>query len=134
MSQNQVILYTCSGSRLPQALLQGPMDVTGSVVLYNANGVFDPILGPSHTGTLTAPYLYAENTWFRVDIATGGVNPDVHIELPAVVVESDDYSITDQGSVTNRTFSIKGLGGRCYSSVTLPPCILSDHLGGWVAP
>jgi len=134
ISQNQVILYTCSGSRLPRALLQGPMDVTGSVVLYHPYGVFDPILGPSLSGTLTTPYLYAENTWFRITIATGASNPDVYIEVPAVVVESDDYSITGQDAVTNRTFSIKGLGGRCYSTTTLPPCIFSDSTGAFIAP
>lgn len=134
ISQNNVILYTCSGSRLPQAFLQGPMDVTGSVVLYHPNGVFDPITGPAGTGTLTTPFLYAETCWFRITIATGPGNPDVYIEVPAVVVESDDYSIQGQDAVTNRTFSIKGLGGRCYGTTTLPPCLFSDSTGAFVAP
>ena len=132
IAQNQVILYVCNGSRLPKAFLQGPIDVTGSVVLYNVAGVFDPILGPTLSGTLTTPYLYAQNTWFRITInhQTGSV----YIEVPAAVVESDDYSITSMDAVTNRTFSIKGLGGRCYGSVTLPPCIFSDSTGAFIAP
>jgi hypothetical protein len=132
VTQNNVILYTCSGSRLPTAFLQGPMEVGGNTILYNPNGVFDPILGPANTGTLTTPYLYAQNTWFRVSIAhqTGSV----YIEVPAAVVESDDYSITGQDAVTNRTFTVKGLGGRCYGSVTLPPCIFSDSAGAFIAP
>ena len=127
VTQNHVILYTCSGSRLPTAFLQGPMDATGSVILYNPDGVFDPILGPTLAGTLTTPYLYAQNTWFRVTIAhqTGSV----YIEVPAVVVESDDYSIAGLDAVTNRTFNIKGLGGRCTGSRTLPPCVFSDSTG-----
>lgn len=134
VTQNHVVLYTCNGTRLPTALLQGPIDVTGSLVLYNEDGVFDPIFGPDGSGSLTAPYLYAENTWFRVTIGRGA-GGDVYIELPAVVVESDDYSITDQGSVTNRSFSIKGLGGRCNgSNVTLPPMIMSDSSGAYVNP
>ena len=134
VTQNEVILYTCNGTRLPTALLQGPMDVSGNVVLYHPDGVFDPILGPTGAeGTLTTPYLYAENTWFRVSIATGGGNT-VYIELPAVVVEGDDYGIQGQDAVTNRTFSLKGMGGRCNTLVTLPPCIMSDNVGAFVAP
>jgi len=132
VTQNHVLLYTCNGTRLPTALLQGPMDVTGTVVLYNEDGVFDPILGPAGTGTLTSPFMFAENTWFRVGI-NNGVN-DVFIELPAVVVESDDYGITGADAVTNRSFSVKGMGGRCNGAVTLPPCIISDSSGAFVAP
>ena len=134
LTQNHVVLYTCNGNRLPTALLQGPIDVTGNVVLYHPDGVFDPILGPAHTGTLTSPYLYAENTWFRVTIARGA-DPDVYIQLNAVVVESDDYSIQGQDSVTNRSFSLKGLGGRCGpADVTMPPMIMSDGTGAFIAP
>lgn len=132
VAQNHVLLYTCNGNRLPTALLQGPMDVTGTVVLYNEAGVFDPILGPAGTGTLTSPYMYAENTWFRVSINNG--SNDVYIEVPAVVVESDDYGISGADSVTNRSFSVKGLGGRCSSTTTLPPCVISDSSGAFVSP
>jgi len=132
VAQNNVILYTCNGSRLATAVLQGPMDVTGSVVLYNEDGVFDPILGPTGSGTLTSPYLYAENTWFRVTI--DHQSGSVYIEVPAVVVESDDYGIPGQDAVTNRTFGIKGLGGRCDGTTTLPPCILSDSAGAFPGP
>jgi hypothetical protein len=130
VTQNHVVLYTCNGNRLPTALLQGPMDVSGSVTLYNEEGVFDPILGPSQTGTLTSPFMYAENTWFRITIAIGGGN-FVYMEVPAVVVESDDYSIAGQDAVTNRTFSIKGLGGRCNGTTTLPPFIMSNSSGAF---
>jgi len=131
VTQNQVILYTCNGNRLPTALLQGPMSVNGSVVLYNEDTVFDPIFGPSGSGSLTSPYMFAEETWFLVEIARGG-DPTVYMELPAVVVESDDYGIPGQDAVTNRTFSLKGLGGRCNGAVTMPPFIMSDSLGSFV--
>jgi hypothetical protein len=49
--------------------------------------------------------------------------------VPAAVIESDDYSITGADNITNRSFSIKGLGGRCDNSTTLPPCIISDYTG-----
>jgi hypothetical protein len=133
VGQNHVVLYTCNGSRLPTALLQGPIDASGSVVLYNEDSVFDPIFGPDQTGTLTDPYMIAENTWFRIEIDRPVGGP-IYMELPAVVVESDDYGIPGQDSVTNRTFSITALGGRCNGTVTMPPFIMSDSAGAFVAP
>ena len=135
VTQNSIWLYVCNGSRLPIALLQGPMDVSGSVTLFHQNGVFDPILGPAGTGTITSPYAYAENTWLQIQIANptaatgGGPGDYVYIEVPAAVIESDDYSITGADNITNRAFTIKGLGGRCDGTTTLPPCIISDHAG-----
>lgn len=134
VTQNQVVLYTANGNRLPTALLQGPMSVTGSVVLYNANTVFDPIFGPNGTdGDLTDPYMVAEDTYFLVQIARGA-DPTLYMEVPAVVIESDDYGIPGQDAVTNRTFSIKGLGGRCNDAVTMPPFIMSGSNGLFVPP
>jgi hypothetical protein len=134
VAQNNVILYTCNGQRLPTAFLQGPMDATGSVILYNPNGVFDPIIGPAGTGTLTTPYLYAEITWFVVEITTTAAGTHVYLELPAVVVESDDYSIPGPDAVVNRTFSVKGLAGRCNSDITMPPFIMSTSSGTFDPP
>jgi hypothetical protein len=127
VTQNQVVLYTANGNRLPTALLQGPMSVSGSVVLYNEDSVFDPIFGPSGGFDLTNPFMVAENTWFRVTINRGPNN--IYIELPAVVIESDDYGIPGQDAVTNRTFNIKGLGGRCNGTTTMPPFIMSNSSG-----
>lgn len=135
ISNHEHILYTCSGSRLPRAVLMGPMDVSGNVTLYHPNGVFDPILGPAGTGTITTPYMYAENSWFGIQILTGAVAPNdkVYIEVPATVIQSDEYSITGADTITNRGFGIKGLGGRCNGAgaptVTLPPCVISDYTG-----
>lgn len=135
VTNNGLWLYTCNGERLPVAFLQGPMDVSGTVVLFNQGGVFDPILGPTGTeGTITTPYLYAENTWFRVTINKGAVGGNVYIEVPAAVVEADDYSITALDAVTNRSFTVKGLGGRCTNNIAMPPCILSDSSGAYIAP
>ena len=134
ISNNQKILYTCSGDRLPRAVLMGPMSVDGNVTLYNQAGVFDPILGPAGTGTLEAPYLYAEKTKFRIAIQKPAGAGNVYIEMPAVVVASDDYSIQGADSVTNRAFSLKGLGGRCSNDITLPPCIISSYAGALVGP
>lgn len=127
VSNNQKILYTCSGSRLPRAVLMGPMSVGGNVTLYHPNGVFDPILGPAGTGSLTEPYSTAENTWFQVAINYGAGT--TYVEIPAAVIEGDDYSIQGADSITNRAFTLKGMGGRCNSSAILPPCIISTYAG-----
>jgi hypothetical protein len=131
VSQAHFVLYTCDGDRLPTAVLMGPQDVSGSVTLFNFAGVFDPIIGPSGTGTLTMPYLYAEATWFVVEIVKSPDGSKVFFWLPAVVVESDDYSIPGPDSVVNRTFSMKGLGGRCSTGgYTLPPFVMSTYVAG----
>ena len=135
VSQNNVILYTCNGQRLPTAFLQGPQDATASVILYSPNGVFDPILGPSGTGTLTTPYMYAQISWFVVEISKDAAGTQyLYLELPAVVVESDDYSIPGPDAVVNRTFSLKGLAGRCNSDITMPPFIMSTSGGVFDPP
>jgi hypothetical protein len=127
IANNDKILYTCSGSRLARAVLMGPMGVSGNVTLYSPSGVFDPILGPLGTGSLTSPYSRAENTWFRVEIGYG--TGSAYIEIPAAVIESDKYDITGAEVITNRAFTLKGLGGRCSTTTTLPPCIISDYAG-----
>lgn len=128
VTQNNQWLQVCNGSRLPVALLQGPMDASGNVTLYHPTGVFDPILGPDISGTITSPYLYAENTWFRVTIS-GGPSGNVFMEIPAVVIESDEYSISGKDSVVNRAFTLKGMGGRCYNNYILPPFLMSKADG-----
>jgi len=118
LSNNTVILYTCRGVRGASAVLQGPIGVTGSITLYNPYGVFDPVFGaPGILGYDTpgfdesSPAFTADNTEFVINI-TGA---DVQMALPAVRFDSDDYSIQSQSDITNRTFSIKGLGGRLLS-------------------
>jgi len=128
-----IALYTCSGSRLPSAILQGPIDGSGNVTLYHTDGVFDPILGPLHTGSLTSPYMYAENSWFRVTIATSALT-SVYMEMPAVVISGDDYGLRGQADVTNRGFDLRALGGRIYSAVVMPPVIMSNSAGAFVSP
>ena len=133
LTNNSVVLYTANGTRLATALLMGAIDATGSLTLYNEGSVFDPITGPTGTeGTLTSPYMYGQNTWFRVTIATTG--PNLYIELPAVVITADDFGVKGQNDVTNRGFTIQGLGGRTYSTYILPPMLMSDSSGNFVAP
>jgi len=130
LTNNTMLLFTCRGVRGASAVLQGPIDVTGSVTLYNVFGVFDPVFGapgitsngttwvPGNPSPFTpeAPCFYAGITEFVVRIT--GAN--VFVVLPAVVIESDDYGVKAQGDVTNRTFSLKGLGGRYMNSTGTP--------------
>lgn len=133
VTQNHVVLYTANGNRLPTALLQGPMSATGNVTLYHEEGVFDPILGPAFTSSLTNPYMVANDTSFEARIQ---ISPSVTIKLilPAVVVESDDYSITSAGDITNRSFTLKGLGGKEIASFIRPPFMMTDVAGNYVNP
>ena len=131
VSNNQQILYTCSGTRLPRAVLMGPMSVSGAVTLYHTDGVFDPVVGPFGDYKVDDSFMTAQHTWFNAQI-TADNNRIVNICVPAAVIESDDYSIQSADSVTNRSFNIKGLGGRCVDSAelgqfALPPCIMSRY-------
>ncbi len=137
VSNNQQILYTCCGTRLPRAVLMGPMSVSGAVTQYHPEGVFDPVLGPTGTYSIDNQYMTAQHTWFNAQI-TADNDSVVNICVPAAVVESDDYSIQSADSVTNRAFNIKGLGGRCVTSTdlgefALPPCIMSRYTGKAIA-
>lgn len=136
VSQNQVVLYTCNGQRLPTAFLQGPQTANARVTLYNPTGVFDPILGPDGTGTMTTPYLHADNTWFTVQIVVDELGNQVFLELPAAFVQADEYSIQGPDSVTNRVFTMNGLAGRNKpsSDIVMPPFIMSSSAGAFVAP
>jgi hypothetical protein len=115
LTNNTQVLYTCRGVRGASAVLQGAIDATGSVTLYNQFGVPDPIFGLG-TGSNDEfnPYFIAEDTEFVVEIVgtDGGSGNNLTLALPAVVIESDDYGIKGQNEVTNRTYSLKGLGGR----------------------
>ncbi len=137
LANNPVLLNTMDGSPNPSAILQGPIDVTGSVILYNASGIESPI--DPQTGELRTP---AESTNFRIQISTDKDDTNqVYIECPAIVIESDDYSIQGQDSITNRTYNFKGLGGRLATGVgsgslpasmadaALPPMLMSNLAG-----
>ena len=147
LANNTIILYTCNGDREATAVLQGAITATANATFYNDGGVYDPILGPADgTYSLTNPYLFARNSQFIVQIDRGAAfgggassGGNLFIEIPAPVVESDDYGIKGQSEVTNRAFSMKGLGGRgCESSpgVTeiLPPMIMSNSGGSYNGP
>ena len=103
ISQNTMVVYTCRKNKLPRAILQGSMDVTGSVIMYHPDGVFDPIADAT---------MGAYNTSFSVVIGSGAAN----ITIPAVILESDNYDISGLDTVTSRTFSMKGMAGSASPS------------------
>lgn len=120
LSNNPTILYTCSGNRNPTAIMMGAAESSGNVTLFHMEGVFDPSVGRT-----------AENTCFRVAINTGGTNY-VYLEMPAVLINSDDYSIKGQSDVTTRAMGMQGLGGRvadamgtaATGNIIYPPLIM----------
>lgn len=111
-TQNTIVVYTCKKTRTPRAILQGSMDVSGSVVMYHPDGVFDPIADTTMGGY---------NSEFVVDINAGAAT----IRVPAIVLENDDYSIPGQDTVTNKTFSFKGMGGYCDGGNATSPLLLT---------
>jgi hypothetical protein len=131
---NQNIMYTCGGVREAKAVLMGAITASGNVTLFHPTGVLDPIIGPNPpgAGTLDNPYLYAQNTVFRVAIQgmqSDGVTPNMYyVELPAVMIESEDFGLKGQSEPTTRAFTMKGLGGRCVTSTgeLMPPHLMSD--------
>lgn len=130
VTNNHTILYTCNGVKEATAVLMGAIDASGSVTLYSPTGVFDPIVGDGTQGTETNPYIYAQRTVFQVEIqrSPASSNP-VYIELPAPVVESDDYGVKGQNDVTTRGFGLKGLGGRTNAptnTIIYPPFMMSQ--------
>lgn len=120
LTNNTQVLYTCRGVRGASAVLQGSIDATGSVTLYNPYGLPDPVFGDG-SGAYDEfnPYLVAQNTEFVIQIVGTGASSATYltIALPAVVVEGDDYGIRGQNDVTNRTYTIKGIGGRLLANL-----------------
>jgi len=110
LTNNTQPLYTCSGVRYPTAILMGPIEATGNVTLFHTDGVWDPVFPPAGDART------AENSAFRIRINTSGptASPQtyVNIDLPAVVIETDDFSLKGQSEVTTRTYNFKGMGGR----------------------
>jgi hypothetical protein len=123
VNNNTTALYTCGGTStteggstfgLPQAILVGPMDVTGSVTLFDHDGVPNIIGRPANT------------TGFQVIIGANRV-----IELPAVMISGDNYGIQGIEAPVNRTYELRAFGGKCGVGITevLPPCIITNSAG-----
>lgn len=118
INNNTQPLYTMSGSRLPTAVLQGPIDVSGSVTLYNTDGVFDPIVGNNSDTAynLTNPYMYAAISRLFVSMDIDATQK-FRIYLPAVIISSDDYSLQGQDAIINRTFQLTAMAGTNFTAV-----------------
>jgi hypothetical protein len=105
VNQSQIMVNTCNGKRTLSAVLMGRMEATGNLTLFHINGVTDPV-------------LYAETTMFEAEIGHGTAKKKMY--LTAVTLEGDDYSLQGPDAVINRSFSMRGLGGRCDSNA-IPP-------------
>lgn len=88
ISNNPVVVYGCTGSIGPIALMMGEVEVTANVVLFNLAGV-------------SALSLAAQS----VAISTGGGT----LTLPSALAESDGNDLSGGGSVISRAYSFKGL-------------------------
>lgn len=110
VSNNTQIIKACNGGTqvdnygVAAGVVCGPMSVTGNIELYGNDGIFDPvatkeILASTHKMVVTID----DNT----------------ITIPAIRLESDDYSLNLSGPATRR-FNFKGIGGKCDGAVLAP--------------
>lgn len=131
LANNTVPLYTMNGTRFPSAVLQGAIGATANVTLFNNNGVFDPVGTFNPITNVFTGGRFAENTMFRIRIRTNAdsaITPTyVYIDLPAVVIESDDFGIKGQSDPVTRAFTMKALGGRIDTGATqvYPPMYMT---------
>lgn len=120
LTNNAQIIKTCNMTAnsfnygTASAVVMGPMSVTGNIELYKHSGVWDPVIG--------AEPIIGYTTKFVVTI--DGATTDMILTLPAIRLESDDYTMNVSAPVM-RKFGIKGLGGVCSGGVIIAPMTMN---------
>jgi hypothetical protein len=93
-TNNPTVIYACTKSRGPLALVVGEMEASGSVVAFDMNGVNG---------------MYSDNMMdASFEVTIDEVNK---LSLPRMIVESDGNDLTGNDSIVTRAFSFKGLAG-----------------------
>jgi len=95
IANNTVVLYTCRGAQGAAAILQGAIDVTGNITLYNDDGLDDSFLN----------YEAAE-TCFNVTV----LNTEYIFQVPYCAIETSEYGLRGKSEVVSRTYALHGLG------------------------
>jgi hypothetical protein len=95
VNNNPVVVYGCTGTMGPVAVLMGETDASANVVMFNTSGV-----GGIPVGATSA------NTSLTISF-------DGHtLVLPAAVFESDGNDLSGADSIISRAFSFKGLSSK----------------------
>lgn len=98
ITNNPVVVYGCTGSVGPIALMMGEAEATANVVLFNASGV-----------------AALAKTAQAVAISTGGGT----LTLPSALAESDGNDLSGGSSIISRAYSFKGLATSNNSPITM---------------
>jgi len=106
VSQNPVVVYGCTGTMGPIAVLVGEMEATANVSMFNVNGV-----GGIPSGATAA------NT--SLTITVGTVSP-VTLKLSAAIIESDGNDLSGGDAIVSRAFGFKGLSSQQGGAATAP--------------
>jgi len=117
LANNAQIIKACNAGTgtygTASAVVMGAMSVTGNIELYKHSGVWDPVLDNP---------IIASTASLVVTIENG--TTDKTITLPAIRLESDDYSLNLNGPVARR-FNLKAMGGKCATNVIQAPIIMA---------
>lgn len=115
ITNNTQIVRTCNGKRIPSAVLQGTIDVTGSVTLYREGGIKDPVKLDVDEASGAADYVYADQTYLGINIGD-----TLFVKIPYALITSSDYGVKGQNEVSTRTFGIKGIGDGVEPPIQFP--------------
>jgi len=115
ITNNTVIVRTCNGKRVPSAVLQGTINTTGSATLYREGGIKDPVKLLADGVTEAADYVFAEDTFFGVAIAS-----TLFIKVPFALITTSDYGVQGQNELSSRTFGFQGLGDGVLPPIEFP--------------
>lgn len=108
LNNNTQIIRGCTGSATAIAVLQGTMEVSGSIVVWRDGGIPDPY-GNGAFSALNASIAFS----------LGG-SPSLDFSINYVLLNSDAYDVTGQNDPSTRTFGFAGLGDG-----TAPPLLMS---------
>ncbi|MCK9154622.1 MAG: hypothetical protein M0P12_00760 [Paludibacteraceae bacterium] len=117
LANNAQIIKACNAGTgtygTASAVVMGAMSVTGNIELYKHSGIWDPVLDNPIIASTASLAITVEN----------GLT-DKTITLPAIRLDSDDYSLNINGPVSRR-FNLKAMGGKCINSVIPAPIIMA---------
>lgn len=100
VENNTQIIRGCTGDPNPVAVLQGAMQVSGSITLWRDGPIPDPYGQPGTPFTASDAYL---------NISLGSVNP-LGFEIAHLLLTSDAHDVQGQNTPSTRVFGFSGLG------------------------
>ena len=100
-NNNCQVIRGCIGLPNPAAIMQGVMTVEGTVRLFRDGTIPDPYSIPNTPFTASGASLLMN---------IGLVNPIPQINLPSILLTSEEFTIQGQNTPVPRTFGFAGVG------------------------